>query len=117
LRGELLVDHVFKKLRGPLEQHRRPCLAYGNIGSGSEGIIQPLDGDEITAFIDDGDGSPGAFLLFASATAAAITFFAPSSVKPFFCMVCAELMEENVSAISIPSALMMSFIGFAPNCK
>src|SRR5947208_1729209 len=115
--GPAFVDHVFEELRRPFEQDGSPCLADGNIGSGSEGIIQPLDGDEITAFVDDGDGSTGRVLTLRLGDCGRDYFFAPSKVKPFFCMVCAELMEENVSAISIPSALMMSFIDFAPNCK
>jgi hypothetical protein len=73
-----------------------------------EPVVEPLDGDEIAAFVNHCDAPPGAFLLFASVTAAAMTFFAPSKVKAFLSTVWASADDTQANAI----AMIRSFVGF-----
>src|SRR5712691_3482203 len=59
---------------------------------------------------------PGAFTLFASATAAAMTFFAPSNVRPFLSITCAWLVTataDSIRAAAIVRIHISSFLSFS----
>src|SRR5262245_36797925 len=109
-----LIDHIFEELRGPFEQDCSPRLVNRNVGAGGKGIIQSLKCNEITSFVDDSDGSTGRVLAFCLRDCGGNHFVGALQGESLFLNGLADPTEERVSAVTIPNALMMSFIDFFP---
>ena len=80
-----VLDYVFEYFGRPFEESCRPSFSNRDLRSGGKGSVEPFKSHEIprpssTTAITP----PGAFTLFASATAVAITRFAPSIVSDLF---------------------------------